>query len=453
MKKGILFFINLLSILSFGQVGINTSNPQGLFNIDGKLTAETTNPSSGEPTSKHFEDDFIVTKSGATGIGTNPNKYAMLDVSSINKGLLVPRITLNSNTTDLNADGDNDISNQPQGLLVYNIGTALPKGYYFWNGTEWRSIEDTTSVKASASVNCTASTIDPSQNIDGTSPKPILSGSIIKVPYTGGNGGKCVGVTLTSVGNPNITATIADGKLEYGSGYLVFAVQGIPIASQSSPIGISFDLTSFFEANTDITGCKDITVGTQMNADIKIIAVMDYMKFVTDPDTGVKGFTVNATTPDGLYTIKVFMRHSIQNNTATSKNNTYRTDSGTENNVLIRNNTADLKTIMWNYNTEYGGYIGDAGGSLKVPSKTPGGGVGNTWRTLSTSNTGAWADQGIYNASNSGPEHRRYTWIDTTSNTKVAYTAIVMAGMDPTTVQTDVEKLKVYIKIEQVTGL
>ncbi|WP_291119936.1 hypothetical protein [Empedobacter sp. UBA7248] len=453
MKKNLLFFTIFLSVLTFGQVGINTSNPQGLFNIDGKLTEETTNPSSGAPTSKQFEDDFIVTNSGATGIGTIPNVYAMLDVISTNKGLLVPRITLNSNTMDLNADGDNDISNQPQGLLIYNIGTALPKGYYFWNGTEWRSIEDTTSVKASASVNCVASIIDPSQSIDGDTPKPILSGSIIKVPYTGGNGGKFTGVTLQSIGNPNITATIADGKLEYGSGYLVFALQGMPIASQTSPIGISFDLTSFFEVNTDITGCKDITVGTQMNADIKIIAVMDYMKFVTDPDTGVKGFTVNATTPDGLYTIKVFMRHSIQNNTATSKNNTYRTDSGTENNVLIRNNTADIKTIMWNYNTEYGGYIGDAGGSLKVPSKIPGGGVGNTWRTLSTSNTGAWADQGIYNASNSGPEHRRYTWIDTTSNTKVAYTAIVMAGMDPTAVQTDVEKLKVYIKIEQVTGL
>lgn len=306
IKRTFTIAFTLISIYSFSQVGINTQNPQGLFNIDGKSTSETTNPVSGIPTAKQLTDDFIVTNNGATGIGTLPNVYAMLDIASDNKGLLVPRVELTSNTMDLNADGDNNVSNQPQGLLVYNSGTILPKGYYFWNGIEWRNIEDSTSVKGKATVNCVASTIDPSQSIDGATPKPIISGSIIKVPYSGGNGGKFVGVSLTSIGNSNITATIADGKLEYGSGYLVFAVQGIPNASQSSPVGISFDLTPFFNANTDITGCKDVTVGTQVNADYKVVAVMDYMKFVTDPDSGVKGFTVDATSPGIIHYKSIF---------------------------------------------------------------------------------------------------------------------------------------------------
>lgn len=453
IKKLFTISLVLISISSYSQVGINTSNPQGLLNVDGKSSTATTNPLTGTPTPKQMEDDFIVTQSGATGIGTTPNPYAMLDISSKNKGMLVPRVDLTSNTMDLNSDGDNDISNQPQGLFIYNTGATIPKGYYFWNGNEWRSIEDNTSVKGSATVNCVASTIDPSQSIDGNTPKPIISGSIIKVPYSGGNGGKFVGASFTSVGNPNITATIADGKLEHGSGYLVFAIQGMPNALQSSPIGISFDLTPFFAANTDIKGCKDVTVGTQVNADYKIVAVMDYMKFVTDPDTGTKGFTVDATTPDGLYTIKVFMRHSLQTAAATSTNNTTSTASGVENNVLLRNNSNEGKVLMWNYSTFYGGQITDAGGNLKVPSKTPGGGTGNTWRTLTpTGSTGAWGDQGIYNANSGGPEYRYYSWIDTSSTTKVAYIVTVMAGMDPTANITDVTKQKVFIRIEQITG-
>lgn len=452
IKKTFTISLVLISILSYSQVGINTTNPQGVFNIDGKSSSTTTNPTTGIPTPLQLQDDFIVTKTGATGIGTIPNPYAMLDITSTNKGMLVPRVELTSNTMDLNSDGDNDISNQPVGLFVYNMGSTMPKGYYFWNGSEWRGLEDTTAVKAAASLNCVASTIDPSQSIDGNTPKPILSGSIIKVPYSGGNGGKFVGMALTSTGNPNVTATIADGKLEYGSGYLVFAVQGMPIASQSSPVGISFDLTPFLKANPNIKGCSNITVGTQVNADYKVVAVMDYMKFVTDPDTGVKGFTIDATTPDGLYTIKVFMRHSLQNASATATNNTTPTNSGVENNVLLRNNSAQSKVLMWNYSTFYGGQITDAGGSLPVPSKIPGGGQGNVWSNLSTGNTGAWGNAGIYNANSNGPEYRYYSWIDTSSTTKVAYIVTVMAGMDPAASLTDVQKQKVFIRIEQITG-
>lgn len=189
-----------------------------------------------------------------------------------------------------------------------------------------------------------------------------------------------------------------------------------------------------------------------MNADYKVVAVMDYMKFVTDPDSSVKGFTVDATSPDGLYTIKVFLRHSLQTASATATNNTNRADSGSENNVLLRNNSSTSKTLMWNYSTFYGGQITDAGGNLIVPSQMPGGGSGNTWSNLSTNNTGAWGNPGIYNASSNGPEYRYYSWIDTSSTTKVAYIATVMAGMDPSANNRDILKQKVFIRIEQITG-
>ncbi|WP_345989985.1 hypothetical protein AAEU33_20350 [Chryseobacterium sp. Chry.R1] len=49
----------------YGQVGINTSNPQGTFHIDGNKD----NPSSGIPNSNQQANDVIVTKEGNEGIG------------------------------------------------------------------------------------------------------------------------------------------------------------------------------------------------------------------------------------------------------------------------------------------------------------------------------------------------------------------------------------------------
>ena len=67
MKKNIIISIGLLlSGFSYSQVGINTANPQGIFNIDGGKD----NPTTG---SAHTDDqqlnDFTVTAAGNVGIG------------------------------------------------------------------------------------------------------------------------------------------------------------------------------------------------------------------------------------------------------------------------------------------------------------------------------------------------------------------------------------------------
>ncbi|MDL1913201.1 MAG: hypothetical protein FDW93_01560 [Bergeyella sp.] len=461
MVKNVLSLIAVVGMGVWGsaQVGINTANPRQLFHVDGAKD----NPTSGIPTQTQQANDFVVKSTGQTSIGDiNPSDYSMLNVSSLDKkrGITIPKVDLTSITLDLNSDGNDDVSDQPVGLLIFNNGKTFPHGYYFWTGKEWQVLNSSSVVPAQAKLNCESALLDPSQAIDGDTPKPIISGTVMKIYYSGANGGRFNGITLTSKGNLNIKATIADGKLENGSGVLVFAVQGIPTAEQTSPKGITFDLTPLIKANPGLKGCTSVTVGTQVNADIKTVAVMDYMKFVTDPDTGVKGFTVDATTPDGLYTIKVFMRHSIQSNAATETNNTYPTDSPYENNVLLRNNSSEAKVIMWNYYTIFGGsynsgILSDAGGNLRVPPRKPGGapeGGGNTWLSLSVSYHGGWGNPGIYNAVSGGPEYRRYTWIDTSSSTKVAYNVTVMSGMDPSFSKTQPTKQKVFIKIEQITG-
>ncbi len=116
MKKIVLLVAAIITIvLVNAQVGVNTDNPQGIFNVDG---AED-NPSTGTPTTAQQGNDFVVTSDGSVGVGTtSPNTYAKLHVASGSQGILIPNISLTSNTMDLNSDGDNDVSNQPSGLLV-----------------------------------------------------------------------------------------------------------------------------------------------------------------------------------------------------------------------------------------------------------------------------------------------------------------------------------------------
>ena len=78
------------------------------------------------------------------GIGTtSPNPSAMLDVSSANKGMLIPRVALNAVSsfspitgTPLNANA----------LLVFNTtnNSELTSGYYYWNASsnKWIRLQD-----------------------------------------------------------------------------------------------------------------------------------------------------------------------------------------------------------------------------------------------------------------------------------------------------------------------
>lgn len=69
------------------------------------------------------------------GIGTKRiDKAAMLDIQATNKGVLIPRIALSSDTHLLNG-GKN-----PEGVIVYNIGKTLQTGFYYWDTTKWEKV-------------------------------------------------------------------------------------------------------------------------------------------------------------------------------------------------------------------------------------------------------------------------------------------------------------------------
>jgi hypothetical protein len=85
---------------------------------------------------------FSVSLTAQVGIGTTtPNASSVLDVSSSNKGVLLPRVGLVSSTDIVT------VSSPIKGLIVYNKGTAglTPAGLYRWNGTKWNALVDESS--------------------------------------------------------------------------------------------------------------------------------------------------------------------------------------------------------------------------------------------------------------------------------------------------------------------
>jgi hypothetical protein len=77
-------------------------------------------------------------QTGAVAVGTSTrDNSAKFDVSATDKGFLPPRVNLTSITMDL--DGQ---TGQARGLLVFNSGTTLNQGYYYWDGTVWRRLSD-----------------------------------------------------------------------------------------------------------------------------------------------------------------------------------------------------------------------------------------------------------------------------------------------------------------------
>lgn len=181
------------------------------------------------------------------GIGTNtPNQESILDIESTTKGLLIPRVNLTSSTLDL--DGD---TTQPVGLMVFNVGSTLPVGFYFWNGTEWRNIKDFSSTPPSInSINCLSAALSPKSYVAGSSYVGSMS-----VAYTGGNGASYnSGVPIPSTGVTGLTATLRSGSLNVGDGVLIYDIAGTP--SGSSPLTATFAIPTTFGA----TGCN-VVVG------------------------------------------------------------------------------------------------------------------------------------------------------------------------------------------------
>ena len=68
--------------------------------------------------------------------GSTANNSAMLDIISSDKGILIPRITLDDASTA------SPISSPATGLMIYNENGTEPIGFYHWDGSVWQKLFD-----------------------------------------------------------------------------------------------------------------------------------------------------------------------------------------------------------------------------------------------------------------------------------------------------------------------
>jgi|FLOH01.1.fsa_nt_gi hypothetical protein len=106
------------------------------------------------------------------GIQTdNPDASSILDIVSLDKGLLIPRVSLSSNLSS-----PSPVTSPATGLLVYNSGSNQVHGFYFWTGSVWSLLK---TQEAGDVLGPSSSTDNAIARFDGTTGKIIQNSSVI----------------------------------------------------------------------------------------------------------------------------------------------------------------------------------------------------------------------------------------------------------------------------------
>lgn len=215
-------------------------------------------------------------------IGSNepPSKGAMLDLkeqtpsnpladnSTAGKGVLYPRVKLvdkdnlfpmfqSNGTNGYKVDAQTYVKEDEDrnhiGLIVYNTtstGDFLP-GLHMWDGKVWKRIDDTPAIQPKISqVVCNSISIIPDQYT-----KDVPYEGILKIPYTGGNGGIYTGTEAVSIGN-GLSLELLDGKLSIGGGEAIYRISGTP--SVSTPTLTNFTASFLGESCNISMGSGDV---------------------------------------------------------------------------------------------------------------------------------------------------------------------------------------------------
>jgi type VI protein secretion system component Hcp len=152
------------------------------------------------------------------GIGTNsPSGNAALDVSSVNKGIMLPRI-----------DDTSLVSSPSAGLMIYNKASNAPA---FHNGTQWSTLATLNATTTAASTDSITYTISNAAAgfMNGVF-RAISIGSVASNPNSAGNQNlgpssfsDLVFVKPMDINSTNFSKAVATGLLQ-GSMVIEFKV-------------------------------------------------------------------------------------------------------------------------------------------------------------------------------------------------------------------------------------
>ncbi len=130
----------------------------------------------------------------------NPDESSELDLSSDSQGLLLPRISLSS---DIN--NPSPVSNPAASLLVFNGGSNLLQGFYFWTGSYWSLLKTKTGNEV---VGTSSSDDNAIVRFHGTTGKIIQNSGIFINDFS-----QITSVNNISVDGFTLTANPSSGRL------------------------------------------------------------------------------------------------------------------------------------------------------------------------------------------------------------------------------------------------
>lgn len=249
---------------------------------------------------------------GINSTGGTPDASAMLDVSSTNKGLLIPRVAL----TATNAAGP--ISSPTTSLLVYNTATAgtVPNnvipGYYYWNGTAWIALATahsswslTGNAGSDKETNFIGTTDDTDLvfKTDGTEVMRLYSGGGIDI-NSGGSGGSDPASAIYAAGDYNNYFEINVQNLNNGS---LASSDIVATADNGDSLSVYIDMGinsgGYSNGNTNILNGKNLAYIYAHGKDFKIgngTPGRDLI-FFTNPTTG----TLGEATANGIERLRI----------------------------------------------------------------------------------------------------------------------------------------------------
>lgn len=206
---------------------------------------------------------FAIVLNAQVGINTqNPDPSSVLDITSTNKGVLLPRVALTSITQQLST------AQNATGLMIYNPDSSvLAKGFYSWDGTKWIQFVDETRYKETSYWIPQGTTSSFTNNTgSGSSTSFGPSGTNTNIPaytvdiYQKGN----VGIGYNNSADIDFALSPSQKKLEVGGDMRVVYTDttnnrfyGIETNTNGLPNFISGSGNAIFNAKTKNAGDFD----------------------------------------------------------------------------------------------------------------------------------------------------------------------------------------------------
>ena len=222
------------------------------------------------------------------GSTSAPNPSAMLQVTSSNKGLLLPNVALTATNSPV------PLAAHVAGMVVYNTATAgsgsvaVTPGIYVNDGTKWGTY-------ASASFNSSANFTSGTISCGGT-----LSGTYAQNTAMTSSNTKVISITATSGGSYTATTDQKNGVTFAVSGTLYSTGAGtqITLVGSGTPTGFGvFTYTVLFGGQTctfDVNYTQVQAVYT-LNCAVGTAAAGNYITGFAMTSSNTKTVTVNVT--------------------------------------------------------------------------------------------------------------------------------------------------------------